>query len=38
MVGGGIWLTPMGQSTTLQVGFGVSEEATKIYASLGLPY
>lgn len=36
--GGGIWFTPLGQSNTLKAGLGVSEEATKFFVSLGLPY
>lgn len=36
--GGGIWFTPLGQSNTLKAGLGVSEEATKLFVSLGFPY
>ena len=36
-VGGGIWLTPITQQYMLRAGFGVSDEATKIYIATGLP-
>jgi hypothetical protein len=37
-VGGGIWLQPMGQRYILRGGAGGSDEATKVYLALGLPY
>jgi hypothetical protein len=37
-VGGGIWLQPMGQPYIFRGGVGVSDEATKVYLALGLPY
>jgi hypothetical protein len=37
-VGGGIWLKPVAQPYILRWGAGVSDEATKIYVALGLPY
>ena len=37
-VGGGIWFKPIAQQYMLRAGAGVSEEGTRIYISLGLPY
>ena len=37
-VGGGIWFKPIAQSYMLSAGAGVSDEGTKIYILLGLPY
>jgi len=37
-VGGGIWLQPMGQPYIFRGGVGVSDESTKVYLALGLPY
>ena len=37
-VGGGIWFKPIAQSYMLRAGAGVSDEGTKIYILLGLPY
>ena len=38
-LGGGIWLSPIGQPYLLRAGFGVSDdEGTKIYIETGLPF
>ena len=37
-VGGGIWFKPIAQPYMLRAGAGVSDEGTKIYILLGLPY
>jgi hypothetical protein len=37
-LGGGIWLQPVGQAYMLRWGVGVSDESTKVYLALGLPY
>ena len=38
-LGGGIWLTPIGQPYMLRAGFGVSDdEGTRIYIETGLPF
>jgi outer membrane protein assembly factor BamA len=37
-VGGGIWLQPIGQPYIFRWGAGVSDETTKVYLALGLPY
>ena len=38
-LGGGIWLSPIGQPYMLRAGFGVSDdEGTKIYIETGLPF
>ena len=37
-VGGGIYFKPIAQPYLLRVGAGVSDETTKIYILLGLPY
>jgi hypothetical protein len=37
-VGGGIWITPAGQPSTIRIGVANSVESTKVFASVGLPY
>jgi hypothetical protein len=37
-LGGGVWITPAGQPSTIRVGIANSVEATKVFASVGLPY
>ncbi len=36
--GGGIWFKPIAQPYMLRAGAGVSNDGTKIYVLLGLPY
>ena len=37
-VGGGLWFQPVLQPYVFRAGVGVSDESTKLFASLGLPY
>ncbi len=37
-VGGGIWFKPIAQPYMLRAGAGHSDEGTKVYVLLGLPY
>jgi len=37
-LGGGVWITPAGQPSTIRVGIANSVESTKVFASIGLPY
>ena len=37
-IGGGIWFKPIAQPYMLSAGAGVSDDGTRIYISLGLPY
>ena len=37
-LGGGVYLQPVQQAYMLRIGAGTSEESTKVYLALGLPY
>ena len=37
-LGGGLWFQPVRQPYIVRVGIGISDESTKLFVMLGLPY